>query len=88
MLCTSCSTTVRDAQGKRVGLTLHDVLIVPQLGRNLQSVHQIAAKGGAVSFDRDRCTIVVQGRTIVVPAVGKLYQLQLDSKKASEAQLA
>ena len=69
--------TAEDGRGERVNITLRDVLVVPKLGRNLLSVRTIAAKNGKVSFDGECCTIVLQGRVIKAPAVGRLYELQL-----------
>lgn len=71
-----------DGSGKRVEITLSDVLFVPDLDGGLLSVGQLAAKGFAAVFGASLCEIKdPAGDTVVVgDKVGGLYRLRLQER--------
>ena len=80
-----------DGRGKRVEITLSDVLFVPELDGGLVSVSQLAAKGFATVFGASKCDIKnPAGDTVVFgDKIGGLYRLRLQeqSLRASCAHL-
>lgn len=68
-----------DGSGKRVKVTLKEVLLVPDLDGGLISVSRLAAKGFIVKFRSASCEVqnAQSGTVLVGDRIGNLYQLRL-----------
>ena len=58
-------------------LALHNVLFVPNLTKNLLSVSAMAQMGAEICFDKEKCTVIKNGRNIVIGHMlnGKLFRV-------------
>ena len=67
--------------GKNIDISFSDVLLVPDLGRNLLSVARIVERGGEVSFSRNGGFISIKGMRLPLRACNKgdLYELEFIS---------
>ena len=76
------------SKDKVVKLTLHNVLYVPNLSKNLLSVNSITEKGAGVYFDNSKCTLVKDDKSYEIGHAykGKLYRLNTNLEEASVAQ--
>jgi transposase InsO family protein len=61
-------------------INMKDVLLVPKLGSNLLSVHQLVTHGNKVVFDENGCTIYSKQGIIVANCAPKcgVYKLEVD----------
>lgn len=67
----------KDVQGRKVNLTLSNVLVVPKLSRNLLSVKKMTTSGANVSFGPSGGIIEINGTRIPVRHAGQLYEVNL-----------
>ena len=76
------------SKDKVVKLTLHNVLYVPNLSKNLLSVNSITEKGASVYIDNSKCTLVKDDKSYEIGHAykGKLYRLNTNLEEASVAQ--
>ena len=79
----SLEATTTGADGKRIRVTLNDVLVVPQLGQNLLSVRKITQNGGSVRFGNHGGMLEVNGLHIPINQNGPLYELDLHVETAA-----
>ena len=70
-------TRVKCDDGGYVNITLKDVVVAPQMGRNLLSVLKMAESGAEVRFARTGATIERGGVRVPLRRSGKLYLLDL-----------
>ena len=77
-----CSIECINNAGKKVTITLTDVIYAPEIEGNLISVTKLAKKGVGMKFDADHCKLSFDGHTIAsAHRVGGLYQLNLYTDK-------
>ncbi len=50
----------------QITLSLQKVLFVPELTKNLISVAAMALNGAEVTFDKDRCVVTKDKRTVTI----------------------
>lgn len=74
-----------DINGRRLVVTLSDVIIVPGLNRRLLSASRIIDKGGRVVIDSSGGFIEVQGRKIPIHKSGQLYEVDLHQESDQHA---
>lgn len=75
-----------DVFGMPVPVTLHDVLIVPELNRSLLSVKKIIDKGGSVVIEPDGAFIEVCDTFITIHKSGQLYEVEMEHEEAYHAE--
>ena len=67
---------VADLGGQTQRLVLHEVLYLPELERNLLSVHAMAKMGASVAFGNKQCKVTRNEKLLAVGEMrGKLYML-------------
>ena len=79
---------LKDAAGRSVRATMYDVLVVPELGRNLLSVKRITCAGGSVSFGPGKGTIKIGDAIIPIRQSGALYELNVRAASKDQDQAA
>ena len=68
-------------EGHKANVTLHNVLHVPAIGRNLMSVSQLAHAGASITMVGNKCHMEVGGHEFVVVKRNGLYPV-VQAKKA------
>lgn len=72
-----CAIESVNDRGRKVKITLTDVLFVPELGGSLISVAKLSEKGVLTTFNRGNCELLRGDRVIATAAkIGGLYQLK------------
>ena len=88
LMSTGCGdylATIPNQQGRNVAVTLKNVLVVPQLGRNLLSVQRLAQGGGSACFGKEGTSnyLLVAGQRFPIQQAGRLYEVELTQANAT-----